>query len=239
MIKASVLTAFFAAVYAKSAIKFQEVEKEGKRQKVPASDVSVLQKNFLRPQAELVFEEETNPVCKDAIEKYFKWATQSYDSNLENDTKLLKSYQNIFARQTKYGVELVNNPLFDEWVLSDWENSWDSENSQKPDFSQDMIRIFGRPTSNIGVRPLRTLDQMDKAIYTLFWFRETYGLESANQLPELSAHPECQASTKKFAKNIIKQVLSITLINRPMNYLPLLNRIEVWMDETYGFVAAY
>ena len=46
-----------------------------------------------------------------------------------------------------------------------------------------MIHIFGRPTSNIGIRPLRTLDQMDKAIYTLFWFRETYGLESVIQLP--------------------------------------------------------
>ena len=55
---------------------------------------------------------------------HYEWASSSFESGVRNEAKLDESYNNILERQERYGVNLVNNPAFRDWVLSDWDLSW-------------------------------------------------------------------------------------------------------------------
>ena len=69
-----------------------------------------------------------------------------------------------------------------------------------------MVKYFGTPFDrNVTAEPITTLEQMNRAIYALFWYRESLGLEAAvmfrRMLDVLYIPPEeymmCSANTRK------------------------------------------
>lgn len=110
--------------------------------------------------------------------EYFESAFDTiYRANKDTE-KLNASYQLILDAQKKYGVELTNNKEFDYWTISDYDLTWCYENGNpKPQFSDDYVQKFGNGV--VKVKALRSIDQVEQAITTLFWFRENNCMENA------------------------------------------------------------
>lgn len=69
-----------------------------------------------------------------------------------------------------------------------------------------MVKYFGTPfDQSVTAEPITTLEQMNRAVYALFWYRESLGLEAAvmfrRMLDVLYIAPEeymmCSANTRK------------------------------------------
>ena len=100
-----------------------------------------------------------------------------------------------------------------------------------------MVRLFGKTAL-----PLRTVEQMNDAVNTLYWWRADYGLEHPvmfrRQLSRMYLPPEaygmCSAATRPLGDIFVDFIYGNCCDSRPMNYYPMLDRLVDWMDSTYG-----
>ena len=93
------------------------------------------------------------------INSLHEWATGSLESAIETQAKLDEAYLEILKRQEKYGVNLVDNLNFEVFTKSGIpELIW----------SDEMKEVFGETAV-----PLRDVKEMNDAISTLYWWRES------------------------------------------------------------------
>ena len=186
-----------------------------------------------------IFSKDDSKSCKTEINDMHSSAVSTYEYAQGSEQKLNDSFQQILDRQERYGVELVNNTDFEQWAISDWDQSWMYEpNSPVPTWSD-----YERANWN-GEENLRTLDQVNDAIFKLFWWRETYALEFAvvfrRQLDMIYIPPlepgMCSDQTSQLYDVYVSYVVAGCCDSRPINYYPLLDRIIQWMDTQYGGV---
>ena len=90
-----------------------------------------------------------------------------------------------------------------------------------------------------------TIEQVNDAIYTLFWFRADVGLEAAIMFRRRELMPPyydptlwsmCSTKTQKLAEIYTDYMRRNCCDDRPMNFYPLLDRIEEWINDEYGQV---
>ena len=93
------------------------------------------------------------------INSLHEWATGSLESALETNAELDEWYLKILKRQEKYGENLVDNRDFEVFTKNGiLELTW----------SYEMNEVFGETAP-----PLLDVKEMNNAIYTLFWWRES------------------------------------------------------------------
>ena len=112
--------------------------------------------------------------------------------------------------QEQYGVELVNNEIFLDWSVSDWDQTWKAQNSNEtapiPYDDYNMRNYWISSPNGAGKKNLRTTEQVDRAIDALFWFRGYNGLEDYSHSYEIDTmdwndyqYDECSQNTKALA----------------------------------------
>ena len=109
-----------ASVFAFGAFVYLRTQEEG--------DDAVDWSNYQIKDGELppepIFNSRDNEDCITVVEGYYESSVNSFEYTQRDNAKLEQSYNNILDRQRRYGVNLVNNSEFRDWVLSDWELSW-------------------------------------------------------------------------------------------------------------------
>ena len=75
-------------------------------------------------------------------------------------------------------------------------------------------------------------------MYDLYWFRVDAGLEYPIMFDMMYFDPYewsmCSSTTRDLAKLYTDHMMWNCCDDRPMNFYPLLTRIEEWLDEEYG-----
>ena len=66
----------------------------------------------------------------------------------------------------------MGNEDFELWTSSDYQDGW-RENEVRPTWSDEMIEVWRDGA------PIESAEDMNRAIYKLFWWRESYSLEAA------------------------------------------------------------
>lgn len=83
-------------------------------------------------------------------------------------------------------------------------------------------------------RNIKTVEQMDEAIDTVFWFRESLGLEFAIAFDQPyfpgSNYASCTNNTQNLATILTIYIVDNCCEDRFMNYEFILQRIIFWMD---------
>jgi len=69
--------------------------------------------------------------CIDHVKGYFVRAKAAWKRKDEGAQRLEASYNDILDKQREYKVELVDNKAFIEWIVSDWELTWQSQNTEE------------------------------------------------------------------------------------------------------------
>ena len=87
--------------------------------------------------------------------------------------------------------------------------------------------------------PITTLEQMNDAISTLFWYRVQLGLEYPIyfDLPwfEPLEPGLCSDTTNELYGIYAQRIVSNCCDARTINFYPLIDRIIEWMDKEYQF----
>lgn len=147
------------------------------------------------------------------------------------------SYQSILGKQLTYSVELANNQDFKDFTVSDWEQSFDYTSA--PEGSKPATPAWSEALSDKFSSDISTESQLESAIDTLIYWRNQYGLEaivmfrrrlSIMWIPE-DTFNMCSDSTEDLGLIYRDAVLDNCCDSRPMNYYPLLDRIDDWMDQ--------
>ena len=146
-------------------------------------------------------------------------------------------------------INLTNNQDIKEFALTPFHVGDDGILRGDPDDSstwsfQEMVKYFGSPYDpNVFAPPIRTLEEMNRAIYALFWYRESLGLEVAvlfrRMLDIMVISPMeymmCSENTQKLGDILTqKYLMGNCCDDRPMNFYPLLDNLSKWMDTKYG-----
>ncbi len=75
---------------------------------------------------------------------------------------------------------MIGNNAFLEWVVSDWDQTWEAKNNPeavKPTLDWSMKDRFVSPPNGSKGRLIRDLEEAESAVSTVFWFRNYKGLE--------------------------------------------------------------
>ena len=117
---------------------------------------------------ELRFTNDDNKECIDNVTGFYDDGKSTYDYGIKDLNALNDAYQKILDRQELYGVDLVNNREFLDWITSDYQESWwYEEGAERPKLDSNILDTFTSPPG----RPLRTIEQAQTALVDLFWFR--------------------------------------------------------------------
>lgn len=107
--------------------------------------------------------------------------------------------------------------------------------------SQWYVELLGN--SNTTADEILTEEQLNQAMSAIYWYRADLGLEfpimfRRRQLDMLWYDERewsmCSDATKDLAVLYTNYMMYNCCDDRPMNYYPLLDRIEEWMDSFYG-----
>ena len=107
-----------------------------------------------------------------------------------------------------------------------------------PAWNYDMEQTFGQKA------PLfRTTEDVNSAMYTLYWWRVEYGLENPvmfrrRQLYMIYFDPEeygmCTDDTRTLGDILVNYMYRNYGDDRPMNFYPLLDNLTTWMDKMFA-----
>ena len=125
--------------------------------------------------------------------------------------------------------------------MSDWDADWAAENGEpEPVWNESMNSVFG-----VGAQPLRDVEAIDNAIYTLFWWRVWYDMEyeSHDELDEPYFPPKgvkgvdmCSKQTRALGSVLAIYVnenyrdSSLSTSNSLTYYESLLSMIINWLE---------
>ena len=192
-----------------------------------------------------------NDACRDKIFEFQSSAVSSYERWQDKEARFEQSYQDILDKQAAYGVELTNNRAFADWTTHELDlPEVETEDGEplpplKPAFNEQMKKFFGDPydTRAPTAPPLRTIDQVEDAIYTLYWYRVEWQLEwpimyRRRELMPMYIDPAeysiCSENTQVLAEILTNYMTYLCCDERAINYYPMLDNLVQWMDDTYG-----
>lgn len=121
-----------------------------------------------------------NRLCKDYIEGLYEEAVIEYSDKKGADELIDADLQIILDKKAANGVDFVGNQAFLDWVVSDWETSYIAQNdpdAEEPLFDWSMKYTFVEAPNGAGKPRLETVDELESAIYTLYWWRQNNGME--------------------------------------------------------------
>ena len=188
------------------------------------------------------FNKRDDTECVLAIEQLYQDAVLAYDEKLYKEDSLYESYRTILAKKAAYGFSFINNNEFLEWSMADFDQTWEAQNNpdaQPPELSWSMKEVFIAPPNSNNQKNLDTEEDIDSAMYALFWYRQSAGLENYatdNYEPAAGwdSYEMCTQNTQELG-GIYEQIMSNVHTDfRFANYYPLLDRLIEWMDTTYG-----
>ena len=132
-------------------------------------------------------------------------------------------------------MQLANNPDFEAWSISDWEESGDYEPGlPTPQWTEKLKEDWSKN--------LTKPEDFSWPIHSLVWWRSGYGLEDMiiyrRRLDQPQFPPdlweECSPKTQDLAEVYSDYIIDNCCDDRPHNFYPLLDRIVEWMDTFYG-----
>ena len=198
---------------------------------------------------EPIFNRSDNRECRETVNGWYSQALQYH----KEATRLNKSYTDVLERQSRYGIELVNNQEFYEWAsLGIGEQEVDPFFAWDRDYySQKFIEVFGSHDDwedengqVVEARPIRNSDELDSAMYILYQFRYFHGLEDryhwgrrmllSFEFIEAEDYAMCSENTRELAAILASLVNSGMQDWRDQYYYPLLDNMVEWLDQTYG-----
>jgi len=125
-----------------------------------------------------------NEECEDAVRKYHIWAQDALMIKTINEKRLDDSFKEILDAQRRLRVELVDNEAFLDWIVSDWDQTWEARNNpeaKKPDPHEDwsMRYQFVSSPNGGGKKYLRSEQAVEEAVQAVYWYRVGRGLEDS------------------------------------------------------------
>ena len=152
--------------------------------------------------------------------------------------------QELLDAQIRYNVELVRNDEFWEWSFADWKDcqwcEYDEEDAEQPDYSWDMYRVFNpRADYQQRLTLIRTQEQMQDAMETLYWFRSSYGLEENVYHYDDYYYPSgdfwrCTMYTQEYGNIYQNYYWQYSYDTRMETFAPMADKVLLWMKEQYG-----
>ena len=146
-------------------------------------------------------------------------------------------------------MELVDNQDFLDWTVSDWELTWEARKNleaKKPDPTEDynMKYQFVSSPNGRGKQRLRTPEQVEQAIQSVYWFRTNHGMEDSiysysiyeedYAYPIYNDYSMCSFTTTRLV-DIYSQYISTTRYDmRTLQFYPLMDRLAEWIFTFYG-----
>lgn len=88
-----------------------------------------------------IFNSEDDQECRDVVKGYYGDSVTIFENSIKQQEKLDVSYSKILERQETYGIELVNNALFTQWVSTAFGTP--DPNGLVPAFDEYMIASWG------------------------------------------------------------------------------------------------
>ena len=149
-----------------------------------------------------------NQQCIYQVEEFYEQAYETHERELQNIQQLNDSYQAILDGQERYGVELVNNQEFANWLLVDYpESRCFVEGQLRPAFPISFIETFGDDQTEVA--PLRNIDQVEEAVTKVFNFRLNLCLEELISIPPFlpfALSDMCSKATQDLAQIYVNHI---------------------------------
>ena len=151
----------------------------------------------------------------------------------------------MLDKQKTFGVELAGNQEVCEWAHSPRDNMFmmdkEIESKQKEEleciWTEEMEPVFGNSSS-----PIRSVEDMKRALADLYWYRVDMGFESPDMCRrrldimwiDPMTYSMCSEQTQTLADIYTRDIMNNSCPMDTMNYPPMIKDLLQWFEDSYA-----